>query len=341
MRHLKPSRKRYITKTASANCGIGATMQEWGFQDTAKCPRCSEEHETTTHVQRCSGHGADEVFEKSLLKLQAYLTDENTHPELQEAIVTCLQRWRDKKPIRLQEFSTEMRDVIRDQHEIGWQQLLEGLPAKKWQTMQQLHYRREEVRKSSRRWLRGLLLQLHQIGHRQWKHRCDIKNQITQPTEKEQEDNIHEVIEEEYVRGAGSLMPGDKNLMEYNLIQLLNKTLAYKIGWVTRVGAARQRALRRRMADNQATIRSRQASKLYKWLQAPCRRPTKRTKRTHTTPEEDITMQLEVPVVVDRQYLEHCVAESIQDPQAQADREEEEHWTQDRTQESSNDAAHE
>jgi hypothetical protein len=267
------------------------------------------------------------VFKQSLLKLQAYLTDENTHPELQEAIVTCLKRWRSKKPIRLQGFSTEMQDAIRDQHEIGWQQLLEGLPAKKWQMLQQHHYRQEEVRKSSRKWLRGLLLQLHQLGHRQWKHRCEIKEKNTRPNEKDQEDNIHEVIEEEYVRGAGSLMPGDKSLLDYNLVQLLNKTLAYKIGWVTRVGAARQRALRRRLADNEATMRSKQASKLYKWLQAPCRRPTKRTKRVHSiTDEEDraTTEQREDPIILDCQYLENCVTESIQDPSAQEDQSEEE-----------------
>jgi hypothetical protein len=278
MRQLKPSQKCYITKTASFNCGVGVTMQEWGFQDTAKCPRCSEKQETTTHIQQCSGYGANTVFEKSLLKLQAYVTDESTHPDLQDIIVTCLKKWRSKEPIQLQEFPTVMHAAIKDQHEIGWQQFLEGLPARRWQMLQQNHYREEEMRKFSQRWLRGLLLQLHHLGHRQWKHRCEVKDKATRPTEREQEDNLHEVIEEEYIRGAGSLMPGDRSLLDHNLVQLLNRTLAYKIGWVTRVGAARQRALRRRMADNEATARSKQASKLYKWLQAPCRRPTKRIK---------------------------------------------------------------
>jgi hypothetical protein len=232
MRQLKPSRKRYIPKTASesSNCGIGVTMQAWGFQDTAKCPRCSEEQETTTHVQQCSGYGADAVFGKSLLKLQAYLTDENTHPDLQDAIVTCLKKWRLKEPIQLQEFPTAMHVVIKDQHEIGWQQFLEGLPAKRWRTVQKHHYQEEEMCKSSRRWLRGLLLQLHRLGHRQGKHRCEVKEKSTRPTEQEQEDNLHKVIEEEYVRGAGSLMPGDRSLLNHNLVQLLNRTLAYKIG---------------------------------------------------------------------------------------------------------------
>jgi hypothetical protein len=144
-------RKCYITKTASSNCGVGVTLQELGFQDTAKCPQCLEEQETTTHVQRCSGYGADAVFKKSLLKLQAYLTDESTQPDLQDVIVTCLKKWRTKEPTRLQAFPTEMHAVIKDQHEIGWQQFIEGLPAKRWQTVQKLYYRKEEMRKSSKR----------------------------------------------------------------------------------------------------------------------------------------------------------------------------------------------
>jgi hypothetical protein len=126
-----------------------------------------------------------------------------------------------------------MHEAIKDQHEIGWQQFLEGLPARRWQMLL----------KSSQRWLRGLLFQLHHLGHRQWKHQCEVKDKATRPTEREQEDNLHKVIEEEYIRGAGSLMPGDRSLLDYNLVQLLNRTLAYKIGWVTRVGAAQQRAI--------------------------------------------------------------------------------------------------
>jgi hypothetical protein len=64
-------------------------------------------------------------------------------------------------------------------------------------------------------------------------------------------------------------------------------------------------------------------------------------------------MQREDEIVLDRQYLEYCAAESIQDPRTQEDQGEEErtrelrqrtqegaNWTQDRGHELLNDADH-
>jgi len=38
---LKPIRRRWITKHASANCGVGTTLVKWKHQDDDKCPRCN------------------------------------------------------------------------------------------------------------------------------------------------------------------------------------------------------------------------------------------------------------------------------------------------------------
>ena len=41
MHHLTPGERRYVTKAASANCGVGATLVQWKFQVDALCPRCT------------------------------------------------------------------------------------------------------------------------------------------------------------------------------------------------------------------------------------------------------------------------------------------------------------
>jgi len=47
---LKPSRRRWITKHVSANCGVGNALVKWKYQDDDKCPCCSVFEDTTqTH----------------------------------------------------------------------------------------------------------------------------------------------------------------------------------------------------------------------------------------------------------------------------------------------------
>jgi hypothetical protein len=87
MHSLKLPYQQYVTKTASHNYGVGETLVKWNFQTTAKCPRCEELQESPDHIQQCNDHGAEVVLESSFLKLQSCLIDEETKPELQEAIL--------------------------------------------------------------------------------------------------------------------------------------------------------------------------------------------------------------------------------------------------------------
>jgi hypothetical protein len=121
---------------------------------------------------------------------------------------------------------------------------MECLPARGWQTLQRQYYHEEGLQKSSRRWLRGLLLQLHHLGHKQWRHRCDIKNTITKPDERDHIDLLHTEIEQQFELGIADLPTGDRTLLSYNILHLLDKSLAYKKGWLTRIWAAQQRAYR-------------------------------------------------------------------------------------------------
>jgi len=76
---LKPSRRRWITKHASANCGVGTTLVKWKYQDDDKCPRCNAS-EDTAHVLRCQPKGANEIWSESMAKLTTYLVESRTHP---------------------------------------------------------------------------------------------------------------------------------------------------------------------------------------------------------------------------------------------------------------------
>jgi hypothetical protein len=130
MKQLPLHRRQYVTKVVSKNCRVGTTLQAWSFQETAECPRCNHKQENTLHVQRCNGHEAEKVFLQSVSMVDNYPTETQTRPDLHEVIMYCIQLWRNKLSIKLDNFQTDLHKVIRKQHKIGWLNLLEGFPAK-------------------------------------------------------------------------------------------------------------------------------------------------------------------------------------------------------------------
>jgi hypothetical protein len=163
MKGLSTPRRRYVTKAASENYGIGKTLVEWNHQTNAKCPRCQQAVETSKHVQQCQGYSANIVFQKSIDSIQKFLEAEQTRPDLQDAIIQCIRKWRAREPIHLSEYQPDIQEVIRQQHSIGWLDMLECLPAKGWQQLQKQYYNDQQVRKSSRKWIKGVLHQLHHL----------------------------------------------------------------------------------------------------------------------------------------------------------------------------------
>jgi hypothetical protein len=168
---------------------------------------------------------------------------------------------------------------------------MECLPAKGWQILQRQYYKDEGLQKSSRRWLRGLLLQLHHMGHKQWRHRCDIKNNVTQPNDHAHIDLMHTEIEQQFEQGATDLAIGDQPLLDHNILNLLDKSLAYKKGWLARIWAARQRAHRIAAHDNELLLQSKAASQIYQWClhHKPSSRKRKRYQDQTTDEHEEAT----------------------------------------------------
>jgi hypothetical protein len=209
MQSLPTHCRQYITKVASENCGVGTTLQAWSFQTNAQCPRCEHPEENMLHVPQCNGYKAEKIFLKSVKNIDSYLINMQTRLDLHDVIIHCLQQWRRKLPIRLQQFQGDLRKVIRQQHSIGWLDLLEGLPAKGWRRLQHQHYRHEQIKQSSWKWINDLMKQLHQMEHSQWRHQCKMKANITHPQERAGTALLHKTIENRFLLGNTSLQPGD------------------------------------------------------------------------------------------------------------------------------------
>jgi hypothetical protein len=315
MKNLSAPRRKYVTKAASENYGIGKTLVEWKHQTDAKCPRCLQSVETSLHVQQCHGYAAEVVFKKCMATVQEFLAKEQTRPDLQDAIVQCLTKWRARKPILLVEYQTDIQEVIRQQHMIGWLDMLECLPAKGWQQLQRQYYHEQEVRKSSRKWIQGLLGQLQLLGQKMWKHRCEIKANVTRPQEQEHIELMHDEIESQFVQGNDELLPGDKSILEYNILNLLQRSLAYKKGWLTRIWAARQRARRVATRNDELIVQSKEGNQIIQWMKTHRDRPKWKEKAQSRGQEDEVMEDATPPVegfISDQEYLRSSVGEEMQ-----------------------------
>jgi hypothetical protein len=314
MSNLNAVQRKYVTKAASKNYGIGTTLVEWKHQNDAKCPRCQHPSEDAAHVQRCEGYSANEVFKKSISKLEEFLVSENTRPDLHDAIIQCITKWRRRQPIQLNDYQDDVQKVIRQQHKIGWLSMMECLPAKGWQQMQRQYYNEQHVRKSSRKWITGVLRHLFHIGHKQWKHRCDVKSNVTRPQETEFMEKMHDEMERQFIIGNETLLPGDKNILDYSVIQLMQRSLAYKKGWLARIWAARQRAQRIAMQDDTIIFQSKEAEAIINWMKLHKDRPrwtVKRLQRTIPDAVMEETAPTDAEYVRDMDYLEESAREDV------------------------------
>jgi hypothetical protein len=265
LQHLPLPRRRWVTKTASHNCGVGTTLQLWNFQDHSTCPRCTAT-EDTTHVYQCTGHNATEIWNKSIDRLQTYLTTQHTDPELATCLIDCLQRWRLHEKIHLTSYPEDLKQLIREQRDLNWQNLLEGLPVKRWRLLQHNYYKRSNIRKSSTRWLRGMLQHVHHLAWNQWDHRNKIKHNIARPETKRALNLLHSEITREYLKGHDTLLPSDRHHLRHNLAKILTKTIEFKKAWLVNITTARQRMIRIQQHDEERNTQSRETSKLLRWF---------------------------------------------------------------------------
>ena len=122
------------------------------------------------------------------------------------------------------------------------------------------------MRKSSRRWIRGLLTQLHYLARKQWDHRNQINQQANNPAQAQLIRTLDDEITELISHQLHELFPGDKQRLNRNLMELLNKPLRHKRSWLVNARTARQRFLRHQANKADLDAHSKRTSKLFQCL---------------------------------------------------------------------------
>ena len=150
------------------------------------------------------------VWDKAMQLLQAWMTSVHTDPDIRQAILARLQRWRNGTDNDIP-MEGSMQYALAQQADIGWGNLLEGWISSKWALEQQTSYDSIHSRRSGTRWASSLLRRIWMISWEMWDHRNSILHQ---------QENVL------------SLRVEDSYLCSLPLPVLLKKTWSYKTEWL-------------------------------------------------------------------------------------------------------------
>ena len=272
MKALGFGRRRWVSKHASEQCGVGSTMVEWKFWKNSNCPRCNQPNEDTTHVLRCNGQEAKAKWDDNIKELDEKMTELDTQPELQAALLLRLTQWRQNIPLTDVNWPPEVTNAIHAQDAIGWKPFIEGVPSSHWQQVQQQHYDSIDSTKTGRRWLIAILKKLNQTAWDQWEHRNGVLHGPNSPRTRAMIKALDDEILAEWVQGPHDLPARDRHHFSLPLLDLINRSTKYKKAWLHNVHAARQRQVRRASQDLELDTTTPERQAILNWM---------RTGRTH------------------------------------------------------------
>lgn len=184
--------------------------------------------------------------------LSTKLQSLNTHPQLIEALLTRLQQWRYEQPYAARNWDVEVSQCLLEQDEIGWKNMMEGLPSKKWQIIQNKYYQSIQSQKSGRRWILSVFKLLANMAWDQWEHRNAILHKHDQPRHQRALQLLHQEILAELAKGSRGLNIHDQYHFNVSFLTLRSKSLDYIKAWLLNVQAARKAASERQIRNAQA-----------------------------------------------------------------------------------------
>ena len=239
MKNTPLPKKLFISKQTVGMCGVGKYMKLWKQRDSDKCPRCNEP-EDASHVLKCSGEGANDIWTKALKKLEDWMLESQTDPDIQEAVIHSLNQWR--YPSRsASPIPSSLKVSMDQQNDIGWQSFLEGWIAMDWECVQQEYYDFLKSRKTGKRWIIALIKKLWLVAWDLWEHRNNILHTQTNAISKEKLQTANRKLSKLFCKYQAVLSSTiDKYLFEVPLQQLLQKDLHYKEEWIKNLESAVQ-----------------------------------------------------------------------------------------------------
>jgi hypothetical protein len=250
IRQLGLHKSLWIPKWLTGFAPVGKVLQRNQQQSHAECPRCSA-FEDTQHVLLCNAPNAQRQWDASIDNLAVWLTKARTLPDLQRAILSRLQSWRQQTeyPAAPNYNWPGVNALILAQDSIGWQSFLEGSVLHSWAEKQQDYYDWLKHRNTGKKMDNNVDKKtvgnfVEHVGTTKWRtDRSDITSV--------QHARLDAIITHEY-EDLSQLANRDRRWFRRPIEVLFTEPLEYKEQWIESVSMARTRFARRRNTSTQA-----------------------------------------------------------------------------------------
>jgi hypothetical protein len=240
-------------------------MVQWQMRDSAACPRCGQE-EDSRHVWTCHAPDARWIRLQHIFKLDTWLEQQDTHPDLRRELVNGLQAW-SVGTLRWTFYRTPLHisQVLLQQDEIGWTNLLEGCMARGWTEAQELYYRMIGSRRSGLRWTVAIIKKLWDVAWDLWEQRNGFLHDRENQETLHNMVNIDAEIRFQFRQGHRNLPRRVRYLFEGDVEDLLNTSIHSRQQWLASITAARAMANERQAQQDRGMAASRQLMRA--WLE--------------------------------------------------------------------------
>jgi hypothetical protein len=252
IRLLGLNRALWIPKWLAGFAPVGKVQQRNGIQDHAECPRCAE-FETTEHVILCQAPNAKRQWDANIAKVTQWLTKAQTLPEIQQAILSRIQSWRnqDERFMAPNYRWPGLNTLVLAQDSIGWKNFLEGGVLQGWAAKQQEYFEWLQRRNTGKRWITQLIKKLWEISWNMWEQRNGELKNPESPASLREHARLDATISREY-EDQTTLTIRDRRWFRRPKEILFTEPLEYKQQWTESVNMARARFARRNHTSTQA-----------------------------------------------------------------------------------------
>ena len=256
LRRLGLFRRIWLAKMNTGTAPTGKILLQRGHQLTANCPRCGH-FEDNEHIFRCPQPAAVTNWNRSVEKLNTWLHQHFTHPEIHAALIQHLTQWHTSdNPVSDLPYSLPVLQCCQDQNAIGWNGFLLGFTSKYWEEVQHAYYVELESRRTGFRWACSLFSQVINMSWKMWDHRCEVQKQPNSLSQLDEHRRINALIQEEYDRGTLGWRHRDRRWFSRPPHDLFNEPIPYKTEWLQSVTITRERHGRRQYTPHEQEQRT-------------------------------------------------------------------------------------
>jgi len=285
---MSSTTKQWIAKYVTKFLPIGRNMLRRNHWREDYCPRCRICVETHDHLITCTHSQCTHVFRKSLEKLELWLRDNQTPPNLISDILHILTDWKLGINTRI---SSQFTNPIQNQIQFGIRHFIKGRLLVDFTEFMSNHFLTIGSKRTGRKWTAIFIQKLWTVMHRpQWDNRNSFVHKINEEAIRSRErENMQSELTTLYLSNMQeNLLSTDQHLYSKTLSEILQGPNAHILAWIEEMRVA--------LADRDRQFlptQQKQAAFMHTWMNRtpqPRKPSSVKKRRIRSKPRRQITL---------------------------------------------------